>query len=145
MRNPGLFDYRLFLRTKGIIGIVNTEYSHLEVVGHQESLSVFTQRLKDVFSSCLDKYMESDTKALFLGILFGDKSLIDEISTKLFSVTGVPISFLYPGSMSVSYIFISVDYSETGEAMRAPSVSSDCCYSMSHWRIFRLRWCVPQL
>jgi len=108
MRNPGLFDYRLFLRTKGIIGIVNTQYSHLEVIGHQESLSVFTQRLKDVFSSCLEKYMESDTKALFLGILFGDKSLIDEDIYEAFQRNGCAHILSVSGiHVSIIYIYIS--------------------------------------
>lgn len=104
MRNPGLFDYKLYLKTRGITGILNAEESHLDIVGRGNGAIGALGRLKYNFSASLDRYMNRDAKALFLGILFGDKLHIDDEiyedfqrngCAHILSVSGIHVSIIY--------------------------------------------------
>jgi len=104
MRNPGLFDYKLYLKTRGITGIVNARKVHLEVIGRGNPAIAIPGKLKEHFSASLGGHMSPDSKALLLGILFGDKSLIEEEiyedfqrngCAHILSVSGIHISILY--------------------------------------------------
>ncbi len=104
MRNPGLFDHKLYLKTRGITGIVNAGKAHLELTGRGNSAIAMTGKLKENFAASLDGYMGPDSKALLLGILFGDKNLIEEEiyedfqrngCAHILSVSGIHVSILY--------------------------------------------------
>lgn len=104
MRNPGLFDYKLYLKTRGITGIVNASEAHLEIIGQGNAAIAALGKLRRSFSASLDRYMSRDAKALLLGILFGDKLLIDEEiyedfqrngCAHILSVSGIHVSIIY--------------------------------------------------
>ncbi len=110
-RNPGLFDYRLFLKTRGITGIVSANRDHLQVIGQGNPAVAFMGKVKEDLSVSLDRYMDQDSRALLLGILFGDKTLIEEDiyedfqrngCAHILSVSGIHVGIIY---ISVSRIF----------------------------------------
>lgn len=111
-RNPGLFDYRLYLKSKGISAIIGANQSNLESI---ESGDIFTDfltiipwKFKSKFSSSIDSYIDAEAKALLMGILFGDKTLIDEDIYENFQKNGcahiLSVSGLHVG---IIYIYIS--------------------------------------
>ncbi len=104
MRNPGLFDYRLYLKTRGITAVVNAHKTHVEIIGQANSLTAVTAKVKSRFSASLHRYMSPDSKAVLLGILFGDKTYIGEEiyedfqrngCAHILSVSGIHVSILY--------------------------------------------------
>jgi len=104
MRNPGLFDYKLYLATRGVTGILNTGKTNLEVIDQGNPAISMTGRLKENFAASLGEWMSPDSRALLLGILFGDKNLIEEEiyedfqrngCAHILSVSGIHVSILY--------------------------------------------------
>jgi len=104
MRNPGLFDYKLYLAARGVTGILNTGKTNLEVIDQGNPAISMTGRLKENFAASLGEWMSPDSRALLLGILFGDKTLIEEEIYENFqkngcahilSVSGIHVSILY--------------------------------------------------
>lgn len=107
-RNPGLFDYELFLKTRGVTGIISAVDSHIEVVGERSVLASAPGKLKAYFDSSLDSHMGDDAKALLLGILFGDKAMIDEDIYESFQRNGCAHILSVSGiHVSIIYIYIS--------------------------------------
>lgn len=107
-RNPGLFDYKLFLKTRGVSGIISAVESHIEVVGERFALASAPGKLKAYFASSLDSHMGTDAKALLLGILFGDKTMIDEDIYESFQRNGCAHILSVSGiHVSIIYIYIS--------------------------------------
>ncbi|GAB1476605.1 DNA internalization-related competence protein ComEC/Rec2 [Bacillota bacterium] len=103
-RNPGLFNYKLYLKSRGILGIISAAESHLEIVGERFAPAAAPGKLKAHFASSLDQYMGADSKALLMGILFGDKTMIEEDIYESFqrngcahilSVSGIHVSIVY--------------------------------------------------
>ncbi|HZK01625.1 MAG TPA: DNA internalization-related competence protein ComEC/Rec2 [Anaerovoracaceae bacterium] len=103
-RNPGLFDYRLHLKTRRIIGIINADDSNVMVIGKRPMLAAAPGKLKAKFVAILDRRMDEDSKALLIGLLFGDKTMISEDIYENFqrngcghilSVSGIHVSIVY--------------------------------------------------
>ncbi|MDD6190081.1 MAG: DNA internalization-related competence protein ComEC/Rec2 [Firmicutes bacterium] len=101
-RNPRCFDYKLYLKSKGITKIM--EADTIEIIDKHPSLS---GRLFMVKKTCLDKIKNNgnpETAAMLGGILFGDKTEIDESVTEDFrkngtahilAVSGLHIGIIY--------------------------------------------------
>lgn len=81
-RNPKCFDYRLYLRSKGVQTVVSAKAAQAEITGASEGLyakwlhavSVF----KNGFCEKLTDYTDDEGTAILIGMLFGEKDMIDE-------------------------------------------------------------------
>lgn len=106
-RNPGLFDYRLYLKTKRIYTIIDAYASNIIVKGRGNPLTRVLAELKYNFSCALDKIMDNNTKGLLLGMLFGDKTLLDENIYEAFQRNGTAHILAVSGiHVGIIYIFI---------------------------------------
>ena len=100
--DPGCFDYRLYMRSCGISASFRS-YSFY-VTGVHDSppvrLKRYLYRSREVFLKCFD----DETAAFLRGVIFGDKSGIDEDTVRefnenstghLLAVSGLHVGFLY--------------------------------------------------
>ena len=100
--NPGCFDYRLYMRSLGISSAYKAEGISIVDKGG-EPIWVFRRHLlhcRELFIDCFDE----ETGGFLKGVIFGDKSEIDEEVLKEFNmnssghilaVSGLHIGFLY--------------------------------------------------
>ena len=100
--NPGCFDYRLYMRSKGVC--VSFKAYSFEITDAGSSIQTRIKRhlyrSREAFISKFD----SETAAFIRGIIFGDKSEIDDDTVREFNenstghilaVSGLHIGFLY--------------------------------------------------
>ncbi len=89
-RNPGLFDYQLYLKTKGVRVIVKTDSAH--VIVNNENCAILPSmiaRLKYGFTDRLQMVMSPETFGMMVGMLFGDRSFISDDTYEAFQKNGV--------------------------------------------------------
>ena len=108
MRNPGGFDYALYLRSKKIYAAITIKPETIQVLG-QQSLGRYKEliyQIKDRVEKSIDQNLSKDHGDLLKGILFGEKSLDSEIRDS-FVDTGIAhvlaVSGLHVGFM-ISFI-----------------------------------------
>ncbi|NLY71235.1 MAG: ComEC/Rec2 family competence protein, partial [Clostridiales bacterium] len=111
-RNPGLFDYKLYLKTRNIYTIVNAYFSNLEVLGTDNRLMYYLGQLKNNFSVNLDSRIKSESKGLLFGMLFGDKTLIDDNLYETFQRNGTSHILAVSGiHVGIVYLYLSKIFS----------------------------------
>ena len=104
-RNPGLFDYRLYLKTKGVRVILQSNSGQI-MLRQGGSSVVFSQlaHLKYGFLNKLEKEMEPEAFGLMIGMLFGDCSFISDDTYEAFQKNGIA------HILSVSGIHVGIVY-----------------------------------
>ena len=86
--NPRCFDYRLYLKTKGIVYTLNAK-SLRETGKSEHVMDAFHRKLQNLKGKFLEEFQGSEESKEFLkGILFGDKSGIDEETYQEFAENG---------------------------------------------------------
>jgi len=108
-RNPGLFDYRLYLKTKGVRVIVQSDSAHITIL-RDDSNPLFSMlaRLKYGFLSKLEKAMEPEAYGLMVGMLFGDCSFISDDTYEAFQKNGIAHILSVSGiHVGIVYLYIS--------------------------------------
>jgi competence protein ComEC len=141
IKNPKLFNYSEFLKTKGINFILETNtYSCKLIDGKTNYFINILSNFKYQFSKRLEKIIPAESYALFLGILLGDTNMMEEDIYDLFqkngtahilSVSGIHVAIIYaciekliPNKNSIPYnvliIFILFCYSAL--SLFSPSV-----------------------
>jgi competence protein ComEC len=108
-RNPGLFDYRLYLKTKGVRVILKTDPGNILLQEKQSSriLSMIA-RIKYGFLEKLAEAMEPEACGLMNGMLFGDKSHISDDIYEAFQKNGVAHILSVSGiHVGIVYVYIS--------------------------------------
>lgn len=107
-RNPGLFDYRLYLKTRKIYMIMDGPASYLTVMGTGNHVAEISAKIKYRFSEALDARMSEDVKGLMLGMLFGDKTFLDENLYESFQRNGTAHILAVSGiHVGIIYLYIS--------------------------------------
>ncbi len=108
-RNPGLFDYRLYLKTKGVRVILHTESARIMLQEERSSaLLSMIARVKYRFLDQLEGAMEPEPYSLVVGMLFGDRSQIDECTYEAFQKNGIAHILSVSGiHVGIVYLFIS--------------------------------------
>lgn len=101
--NPRCFDYRLYLKTKGIVYTLNAR-SLTKIGSSRNYVDALHRQLQKMKGGFLEKFQGGGESREFLkGILFGDKSGIDEETYQEFTengtahilaVSGLHVSFL---------------------------------------------------
>lgn len=104
-RNPCLFDYKLYLRTKGIDVIIKTDSSKIKYI--MEDKNILYNLLAELKYDFLDKIradMDERNFGIFNGMLFGDRSFMsDDVyesfqkngTAHILSVSGIHVGILY--------------------------------------------------
>ncbi|HML38875.1 MAG TPA: ComEC/Rec2 family competence protein [Bacillota bacterium] len=125
-RNPGLFDYRLYLKTKGVRVILLTDPGHISIgQGHAKTFNGQSQlqsslsqgeslffsslaRLKYGFMDRLSKEMSPDAYGLMVGMLFGDRSFIGDDVYEAFQKNGIAHILSVSGiHVGIVYLYLS--------------------------------------
>ena len=114
-RNPRCFDYRLFLLSKNIRVIVTAESPPKLIEKPQndknellwKSYNLIYQA-KRVFTSLVQRVLDDETAAIFIGMMFGETELMDDSTYDLFKQTGaahiLSVSGLHVGMV---YAFVN--------------------------------------
>lgn len=77
-RNPRCFDYRFFLMTKGITGIVKPDNSEY-IIGEIESRALYySGKTKELYYNRISKEVNASECSILMGIMFGEKNGIDQ-------------------------------------------------------------------
>lgn len=108
-RNPGLFDYRLYLKTKGVRVILLCDTTQVAIQKEHSSF-ILSQiaSLKYSFLDRLKKEMSAETYGLMAGMLFGDRSYISDDVYESFQKNGVAHILSVSGiHVGIVYLFIS--------------------------------------
>ena len=100
--NPGCFDYRVYMRSKGVC--VQFRAYIADILSERKPVSAAVkQYLYDERESFLQRF-DTDTEGFIRGVIFGDKSEIDEdlldefnlnSTGHILAVSGLHIGFLY--------------------------------------------------
>lgn len=109
VRNPGGFDYSLYLRTKGIYSTITITPETIEVLDKQ-SLGFFHETIfwaKNNVEKVIEKNLSKDHAALLKGVMFGEKELDNQIKdtfidsgiAHILAVSGLHVGFL------ISFVF----------------------------------------
>lgn len=103
-RNPGGFDYRLYLQAQGISGMVYLrDESAIERLGSAKGVYYGVQGIRTSFCTLADQLFDTEPAALVKGILLGDKTA-DADMNESFRAAGVShvlaISGLHVGIVS---------------------------------------------
>ncbi len=109
-RNPGCFDYERHLKASGISGVMTAAVS---VKDGSTDLRSFLYHLKQDMTGYIEEYSDDETAAMVSGIMFGDKSMMDEDTLETFqkngtahilAVSGIHIGMIY-GFLSFLWIW----------------------------------------
>lgn len=102
-RNPGCFDYRLYLRACGIqVFITADTLERLEVKPNRYVKMV--SGIRNHFANKLRQYVSKDVQGIVMAMLFGDKSALDETiyenfqrngTAHILAVSGLHVGILY--------------------------------------------------
>ncbi len=103
-RNPGGFNYRLYLLGQRVAGVMSvSDAENMTVLGSAPSVIHRIEGLRIRLSESVDRAFAPEEAALIRGILFGDKTISDRVQT-LFSdaglshvlaVSGLHVGFLF--------------------------------------------------
>ena len=108
-RNPGLFNYRLYLKTIGVRIIIKANAEN--IVFYCENKSILFSNIaamKYGFLNRLEKVMEPETFGIMTGMLFGDRSLIGDNTYSMFQRNGIAHILSVSGiHVGIIYMFIS--------------------------------------
>jgi competence protein ComEC len=112
-RNPGVFDYALYLKTQGVRVIVRCDAGDVKVVSTSRSLpwDVYSVlcRLRYSFLDRVRTWMPQDEYELFAGMMFGGSSEMDEESYDLFRRNGVAHILSVSGlHVAIVYAFLNI-------------------------------------
>lgn len=84
--NPGCFDYRKYLLSKGIEGIVTADSP--DIIEEPQNIWAKAGRFLEEKKYCFAESLSGELRGIMSGILFGDTSLIDEDVYEDFRVNG---------------------------------------------------------
>ena len=108
-RNPGGFNYALYLESKKIYGQVwiDNEES-LKIVSHQDNLWTYAEQLKNSCAALYDRVYTKEQATLIKGIVLGEKTQSEDM-TALFQEAGISHVLAISG-LHVGYLFLLVQF-----------------------------------
>ncbi|MBP7056236.1 MAG: DNA internalization-related competence protein ComEC/Rec2 [Candidatus Omnitrophica bacterium] len=113
LKNPGLFNYREYLGSKGIYSVfkVKGEVSHVRDGGaHLRDPAYFSYRLRGKIRNFIDRYMDNPYSGFVKAIIIGDRSELPDNIREDFVRTGtvhiIAISGLNLGIIAAIILFI---------------------------------------
>ncbi|MBR0599515.1 DNA internalization-related competence protein ComEC/Rec2 [Sinanaerobacter chloroacetimidivorans] len=108
-RNPKLFDYQLYLKTKGVHVILRSEKNQIFLLDTKGNpLANQLSRFKHYFTVLLQKSMTEEAHGIFIGMLFGDRSLMSDDLYESFQKNGIAHILSVSGiHVGILYLYIS--------------------------------------
>ncbi len=108
-RNPGEFNYKEYLRTKGISGTINlNKINQIKITGiDKDYFKSFIFNIRKEIAKEIDKLYSSQTSALLKGLLLADRSNISYSTKEEFINAGV-IHILAVSGLHVGFISLIV-------------------------------------
>lgn len=102
-RNPGGFDYGLYLKSQSIEGLLAVQPENLELIKHQTSFYFQILGLKRALEDSSDAYFSEDVSDLLKGVIFGEKDINEDLSqsfqdagvTHVLSVSGLHVGYVF--------------------------------------------------
>ncbi len=88
VRNPGDFDYRLYLKARGIRAICGVNAYRFTAEGVDDHFLHFIAVLKSGFMRLMARYLGEKEFALTAGVLFGEKGFLDSDTYNSFKDAG---------------------------------------------------------
>ena len=113
-RNPKTFDYRLYLRTKGIHAVMSVRPDDMTVVG--TVYDKFANAVSNIgcgFSQKTAETMGLRSAGILVGMLFGDKNMLDDDVYEMFQKNGTA------HILAVSGIHVGIIYLLLGRLLNA--------------------------
>lgn len=108
-RNPGGFDYRFYLKTKKIYGIVTTKNTKRLKENNVNIISMIANKTENVIKNQSKKLLENKKACLLIGLLIGDTDEIDEETKEDFRNSNLTHMLAVSG-LHVSYVLLAVNY-----------------------------------
>ncbi len=108
-RNPNLFDYRLYLKTKDVRVIIETDPGHITLCeDHKAILRSMIAKLKYGFLEKLQGTMSPEAYGIMVGMMFGDRGFIDENTYEMFQKNGIAHILSVSGiHVGIVYLYLS--------------------------------------
>jgi len=113
-RNPGGFDYRMYLRGKRIAVTGSGPAAYLHETGRQYPLLGLAANLRETFTEWLEERTDRETASLLTAMVLGEKSMLSEETESDFRRSG--LSHL----MAVSGLHVTLLFAWISKASRAP-------------------------
>ena len=140
-RNPGAFDYRLYLKGQGIYAIMNVSRFRISAHEVKRPVSHFLALKKGQFYAAIRPYMDDESFSVMAGLLFGDKSYMEDDLYDEFRQTGIAhvlaVSGLHVGLL---YAVIEKLFKGKGAAASTASIIILYCYiSLSGFSVSVIR------
>lgn len=108
-RNPGGFDYRFYLKTKKIYGIVTTKNTKKLKENNANIISMIANKTANVIKNQSKKLLKNKEACLLIGLLIGDTDEIDEETKEDFRNSNLTHMLAVSG-LHVSYVLLGVNY-----------------------------------
>lgn len=113
-RNPHMFDYRLYLRAKGVNAVMDVKPFDVELSGGKVDIFVNTvSNIRHDFTGRAAEVMEPAGTGILLGMLFGDKNSMDDDIYEMFQKNGTA------HILAVSGIHVGIIYLVLSKLIRA--------------------------
>lgn len=110
-RNKGGFDYKQYLKTKNIYGIIETNTSKIKMI--KENNVNFISKFANVVSSSIEKQanrlLEVEEASLLTGILIGNKENLGEDIEEAFRDSNLSHMLAVSGS-HISYVIMGISF-----------------------------------
>lgn len=108
-RNPEGFDYRFYLKTKKIYGIVTTKNTKKLKENNANIISMIANKTANVIKNQSKKLLKNKEACLLIGLLIGDTDEIDEETKEDFRNSNLTHMLAVSG-LHVSYVLLGVNY-----------------------------------
>ncbi|WP_331552125.1 DNA internalization-related competence protein ComEC/Rec2 [Acetobacterium sp.] len=107
-RNPGGYDYGLYLKSKGIEGLVYVETGKVEKIGRDPSPFEGIIAFRIYLEKLSDTYLSENVSDLLKGVVFGGKDIDSDIKLS-FQNAGVA-HVLSVSGLHVGYVFLLISF-----------------------------------
>jgi len=112
-RNPNAFDYRLYLKTKGISVLMNVAPYDIEISSDvKDGFINALSNIKRGFERKALEHMDPRNAGLMMGMMFGDKNTIDDDVYEMFQKNGTA------HILAVSGIHVGIIYALMGRILK---------------------------
>ena len=81
-RNPGGFDYRLYLKSQSIDGLLTVEPENIERIGQERSIYYQILAIKKTLEHQSDVNFSKDVSDLLKGVVFGEKNINEDLGSR---------------------------------------------------------------
>lgn len=106
-RNYGGFNYKEYLKTLKIYGNVNGKNVKILDKNKTNQISIKINKMKEKIKNNAKEILDENTYPIFLGLIFGDTSQIDEEIKENFSTSNIS-HILAVSGMHISYIIFGI-------------------------------------